>query len=318
MVYIPYPRTDLDNNTDLAAWRQLTHKPANSWGQLKPFLAEQPRFAQIHRTPKCWYSELPQGDNYALDVEHFRPKNKAEPLSEKALKEIEKLTGFPILQETGSNPYPWLEFDYRNYRLVTAVTNRGGAKHIYFPLAKNSPKLQAGETPWQMPEYNLMLDPTDPHDATLLQVLPNGEIVPRAPKTVTYNIDYNNLAANWRSTGFNYLRAWVTIVMYRLNDRILVEAREEVYRKTTELIDHLCTCIKINAPEAASYPIRELAERILPSAPFALAARCAIAGYTIQPTLDILTTDNIKNTLNTIATRIDTLYAATAIDWNKP
>lgn len=318
MVYIPYPRTDLNDNTDLANWRKTTPKPANSWGQLKNYLALQPRFSNRHATPKCWYSELPQGDNYALDVEHFRPKNKAEPLNERALKEIEKLIGFTVEQDAGNTPYPWLEFDYRNYRLVTAITNRGGAKHVYFPLAKNSPRLNQFEYPWVKTEYNLMLDPTNSHDAAQLQVLPNGAIVPRATRTILTDADYNDLAANWHLPGFNYLRAWITIVMYRLDDRIFVEAREDVYSKTTELIDHLCICLKINHPDIAIYPIKELTESILPSAPFSLAPRCAIDGYIIQPNLDKQTADNLKSTLNTIINRVSAYYNSLTTSWDDP
>jgi hypothetical protein len=92
MVYIPFPRQDQDEHLDLKAWREKQNKTKSDWKSLKPFLAEQPRLIKGNdRSPKCWYTELPQGDNYALDVEHFRPKNQALPLKEDTLKILGKI-----------------------------------------------------------------------------------------------------------------------------------------------------------------------------------------------------------------------------------
>ena len=94
MVYIPFPRQDHDDDADLAAWRLRTPKREGDWTALKDFLAKQPRLKpDIHQIPKCWYSELPQGDNVATDVEHFRPKNRAAPLELKQIKVLGKKTG---------------------------------------------------------------------------------------------------------------------------------------------------------------------------------------------------------------------------------
>ncbi len=106
MVYIPFPRLDLNANADLTAWRGKITYTDSEWGVLKPFLAKQARLVDgIHPLPKCWYSELPQGDNYALDVEHFRPKNRAAPLRQDQLKELEKRTKIKLRQANTEGAY---------------------------------------------------------------------------------------------------------------------------------------------------------------------------------------------------------------------
>ncbi len=196
MVYIPYPRTDLDTHPDLASWRAKANKREGDWKQLKDFLADSARVvAGKHPVTKCWYSELPQGDDFARDVEHFRPKNQASPLTAKQIKDIEQVAGITYEQDASTGRYPWLEFDYRNYRIVSAKTNRGGAKHIYFPVAKNGTRLVAGQFPWVQAEYPYFLDPANKHDASLLFVKPNGEIAPLAPKTALTQADFDDLPA---------------------------------------------------------------------------------------------------------------------------
>lgn len=106
MVYIPFPQTALNDDADLTDWRNKTNKKAGNWTSLKPFLAKQAQVLDgIHPIPKCWYSELPQGDDFALDVEHFRPKNQASPLNKKQLKKVEAETGFVLRQDIAVGAY---------------------------------------------------------------------------------------------------------------------------------------------------------------------------------------------------------------------
>ena len=61
MVYIPFPRTDLDTDADLQAWRKISPKKERDWKKLRDFLTKQPRIKPKNDAiPKCWYTELPQ------------------------------------------------------------------------------------------------------------------------------------------------------------------------------------------------------------------------------------------------------------------
>jgi hypothetical protein len=316
MVHVNYPRINLNAHSDLVAWRGKNPKNEGDWTSLKEFLAEQPRINNEHRIPKCWYSELPQGDNYALDVEHFRPKNQAKPLNPVQLQKLEKTVGYSIYQDITEGQYPWLEFDYRNYRLTTALPNRGGAKHVFFPIIKSSSRLVSPQLPWVNTEYNLLLDPADPHDAQQLVVLPNGQIVPRAPRTALNDLDFTNYQANWQADGFNFLRASVTILLYRLEDKIFVQAREEKFKEVQEDCLILLNVMKTNADQSLlNIIIERLFIKLLPSAPFALAARSALQAY-ISPDPNQRAT--LKTLVDTLMTRIDALSAANQKNWNNP
>lgn len=304
MVYIPFPRTDLDNDSDLTDWRNKNPKNEGDWTALKPFLAKQPRLAEnIHPIPKCWYTELPQGDDFATDVEHFRPKNQASPLSNKQLKILKQKTRFDLRQNAVEGAYHWLEFDYRNYRLVTALPNRGGGKHIYFPIAERTTRLVNGQFSWSTNEHPYFLDPTNPDDAALLIVIPNGEITPSSPKMPLNETDFDGLPATWQSDGFKYMRAEATILVYRLNDKIFQAGRREVYAKTNDLLERLRYCLPDDDNRLIHLKdgfIQDLTLMALPSAPFALAARCALMAY--LPPNDL--PDNIKQKLESIVHQI--------------
>jgi hypothetical protein len=319
MVLINYPRVDLDTHTGLAAWRAKVRFEEGDWKALKPFLAEQPRFlAGKHRIPKCWYTELPQGDNYALDVEHFRPKASAAPLNLNHVKEIENLTGVKFYQNTTNTPYPWLAFDYRNYRLTSALPNRAGAKHIYFPVALGSSRLVSPQVPWITTEYNLLLDPVDPHDAEQLIVLPSGIIEPKAPKIALTKQEFDNYAANWYGDGFNYLRASVSIILYRLNEKILIEGRKEKYEEMMEDIDVLLDIMSVASETWTNNYIGRIFKLLLPSAPFSLAARSALDAYVPAASEGDIRKSQFKIIRDTILTALANEVAAKTVDWNRP
>jgi hypothetical protein len=320
MIYIPFPRTDLDNHPDLVRWRERANKRQGDWKLLKEFLADSARIVQgKHPLTKCWYSELPQGDDFARDVEHFRPKNQASPLNEKQIESIENASEIKYEQDTSTGSYPWLEFDYRNYRIVSAITNRGGAKHIYFPIAKNSTRLTRGQFPWVQAEYPYFLDPTNRHDASLLFVKPNGEIAPLTAKTALTQADFDNLPESWHTDGFNYLRAMVTIKLYRLDDTVFVKGRKEVFDKISRLLDHLVLCIDENVVDKLKERIIEdIIEATLPSAPFSLAAKSALKAYITPNGTNPMITSALNNITNQILNKIEQKVAVLLIDWSKP
>lgn len=318
MNYIPFPREDLNKDADLESWRKIVPKKKGSWGVLKPYLA---KTACILSTdvglPKCWFSELPQGDNNALDVEHFRPKKSGSSLKAEKLEQIRKLSGLteiPQLEEDYT--YDWLEHDYRNYRLVTAMTNRSRAKHIYFPVLKGTTRLPKKNFPWKKKEYPLFLDPTDSHDAGLLYVQPTGEIAPTAPQTEITADDLKNVTAQWHTDGFNYLRAWVTIVLFRLNDQVFVTGRKEVFEATTFDLTTLEMLLSENpASQAIPRLIEHLFKRILPASPFSLAAISAMKAYIPQ---DLTKPDHINSAIQTMLQRLPDEIAKLKVDWTNP
>jgi hypothetical protein len=320
MVYIPYPRVDLNNHPDLVAWRMITNKKEGDWKQLKNFLADSARIINdIHPISKCWYSELPQGDNIAKDVEHFRPKNEASPLNTNQINDIQKNTGLTYEQDSVEGSYNWLEFDYRNYRIVSAVTNRGGAKHIYFPIVKKTKRLLTGKLPWLEKEYPYFLDPTNKHDTSLLFVKPNGEIAPLAVKTQLTNADFDNLPTTWTNDGFNYLRSIVTIKLYRLDDNVFVQGRKEVYDKISRQLNNLVLCIQTKANRGIKENIiSDIFEASLPSAPFSLAAKCALKSYLPLSGTSDKAVKNIKKITIRILSEIQIRINSLQIDWNKP
>lgn len=319
MNFIPYPRADQDSHPDLASWRLKFPKSHGNWTALKSFLNDCAMIGPITQAlPKCWYSELPQGDDYALDVEHFRPKGSGDPLNAKQIKLVEKKGGISFEQDLAGGTYDWLEFDYRNYRLVTAKTNRAGAKHIYFPIATGTSRLASGTFAWIIPEYSYFLDPTDKRDTQLLYVRPNGEIAPITSKTQLTSADFASLPHTWRGDGFNYLRSIVTIELYNLNYKHFVTGRAIVYTETLNAIK-LIEMAMIENP--AGTVLRELVENLLtkifPSAPFSLAAKSALIAYQSDHSDSQIHTA-MQSVISSILTRVETAVNSIAIDWNRP
>lgn len=322
MVYIPYPRTDLDTHADLVKFRAKPDKEEGDWTMLKEaYLIENAiLYPGVHLVPKCWYSELPQGDRFGQDVEHFRPKNQASPLSARQKKDLEKAAGVPFLQATGVTDYPWLEFDYRNYRFVTAFTNRGGGKHIYFPVVKGTPTLTAGQVPWKTREYAYLLDPADPWDASQLWVSASGVIEPVASKAPVTQADIDGLPGTWHNDSFCYIRAMATIQLYRLNEKILIDGRAEVYRDTLGKMNFLQIALEDGGGKVSRMSLAlmsDLVKMVLPSAPFALAARCALHSYTPPARLDPAVRAVLAGIPDQIMSRLQSVLASKPVDWNR-
>ena len=116
----------------------------------------------------------------------------------------------------------------------------------------------------------------------MLSVLPNGEIYPRAECKALTDADFANMPDSWHSNGFNYIRSTVTIQLYRLDDRIFQKGRKEVYDKVNDLMARLELCFPTDNERFELLRgrfIHDLFYAALPSAPFALAARCALKAY---------------------------------------
>jgi len=317
MNYIPFPRLDKDSHPDLVAWRAKAAKVDGDWTVLKSFLNDSTKILQTNDAlPKCWYSEMPQGDDYALDVEHFRPKGSGNPLKFKHIEQIEKSGNVNYEQDISTGNYNWLKFDYRNYRLVTAKTNRAGAKHIYFPIAKGTSRLPISMLPWISKEFAYFLDPTDKQDTSLLFVKPNGEIAPITPRTIIRSADFVGLPGTWRNNGFNYLRSIVTIKLFRLDDKVFVAARKKVYDDTTRDLKTL-EKLFIENPQSRVIEdlVRNLTYLILPSAPFSLAAKSALIAY--QPHNTNLQKRDFSKIIDLILKKVETELNDISIDWNR-
>ncbi|WP_123966574.1 hypothetical protein [Chryseobacterium phosphatilyticum] len=320
MNFIPYPRVDKNLHHDLESWRSNGTKAEGNWRSLKKYLADNCKVTKSHALTKCWYSELHQGDNYVLDVEHFRPKNKANPLKEKDVKIIEKILGFPLLQdEAQGHKYDWLEFDYRNYRIVTGFTNRGGAKHIYFPVFKGTRRLINNEKPWIEKEFPLFLDPVNRHDSSLLIVTPDGCILPKTAKQQLNQSDIDGLPHSWNNDAFDYTRAVVTIKMYRLDETIFNQARKEFYDYMTEELDILIMMINENvSKDLMKKSLEKISRSLLPSAQFSLASRCSLINYTPDSKYHIDVINIFNNARRQIFDSIENLINSFLIDWDKP
>jgi hypothetical protein len=121
----------------------------------------------------------------------------------------------------------------------------------------------------------------------------------------------------WHGDGFNYLRAKLSIIVYRLQERIFIKGREEVYKETTSLIGLLLDLLDIpHLPIHISNGYMELLiQKFLPSAPFSLAARSALDAFIPQQ----VTQQNSFSVLkNTIRSRLTAATQAKGIDWTKP
>jgi hypothetical protein len=281
MVFIKYPLTSLNNHPDLVAWHNKVKFNEGDWTNLIDYLFQHPLKPHgiKYRLPKCWYTELLQADIFAQDVEHFRPKNRATPLTPNQRKKIDALIGYPVPEAIDMGAYKWLEFNPINYRFTTALPNRGGGKAGSFPILYGTKRLPENVLPGNSPEYPLLLDPCNILDANLLLVLPSGEIIPKALSEPLIALQLEHPEIHWHENAFNFLRAWITIVVYRLDNKELRKGREEIYEETTKDIKQLEKTLATKNIELIKRPKEIIKQRISNYSPFALAARCALLSY---------------------------------------
>jgi hypothetical protein len=280
MIYIKYPQTELKKNEDLVKWLEIDeHK--RKWTDLKTFLYKHlwNPYGLKEEFPKCWYSEVPIADHFAEDVEHFRPKASAQPLNNTQKKKIEAELGYAIPEEISKSAYPWLEFNYTNYRIVTAFTNRGGGKVASFPVLKGTKRLSSPQIPEPGNEYPLLLDPTDKHDSSVLIVMPSGAIIPKATKAQPSDFQFQNLKDHWHDSEFDFLRGWVSIVVYQLDFKTAVIGRHKVYENVKTYISRLERDVNNGLSDHINDHLEDIEKSIRMYSPFALSARCATISY---------------------------------------
>ena len=146
---------------------------------------------------KCWYTEAKEiASNYHMD--HFRPKNN--------VLHLKKNVDIPTSNNT--EPYWWLAFDWKNYRLAASIPNT--AKNAYFPLKNGTNAVSMGEDITK--EEYCLIDPTVKNDVALIAFGLDGKVCPTS----------QNL------NSWDAVRVLISIRVYNLNDIKLVDARKQI------------------------------------------------------------------------------------------
>ena len=279
MIYIKYPLASLNTNSDLIAWTQ-TPDNKKDWKSLRNYLNTHlsiPHNVQDYN-PKCWYTEMEQLDINAQDVEHFRPKGASEILPNTQRIKIEREIGYAFTEDLVQSDYLWLKFNHINYRFTTALPNRGGGKRSVFPVLIGTARLVSPTLPTGTNEFPLLLDPTIEHDANQLLVIPSGEIMPKSGRIALTANDLANYSRDWHTEPFNFLRSWVSIIVYRLDDPNLIKGRKLVFAKIVSLTNHLEQVFG-KSHDTTIFICKEIQNLISCFSQFALAARCALLAY---------------------------------------
>ena len=198
------------------------------------------------------------GPQSPYDVDHFRPKSEARRT------------------ETDTDEgYPWLAFDWDNFRYSAERSNRPNkdedtdelvGKSSWFPLEPESP-LATWHDRCVVAEKPMLLDPTNPEDMKLIVVDEYGRIVPTKA-----------------CVGTNRKRVEFSINAYGLNLTYLTEARQELVRKLDDQIASLERFIDgaVTGGDLAADIMdlpqfcRSITETALPNSPFSLAALCRL------------------------------------------
>ena len=222
-------------------------KKSHVWTGFKKYLAKM-------SYGKCWYSESPDPQSF-FDVDHFRPKAEAQR-AEGGLRD---------------DGYPWLAFDWDNFRYSAGRSNRLSidehtdltvGKGSWFPLCDGSlvANWESRNTALEKP---VLLDPTNAEDMGLIKV---GSLGMVEPTRICVGTDLERVTKSAK--------------YYGLNLPALTEARSRVMRDIQEMMDTLLQIVTTaNAiPLAADHlPIRSQANlitsRTLPNSAYALAAR---------------------------------------------
>ncbi|WP_285712827.1 hypothetical protein [Erythrobacter oryzae] len=205
---------------------------------------------------KCWYSEA-KGPQSPYDVDHFRPKAEA--------------------QRTDTykdNGYPWLAFDWDNFRYSAERSNRLSTdeetgetvgKSSWFPLCDGSP-IASWDDRCTNDERPLLLDPVCQDDVALIDVGSDGRMKPSST-----------------CVGTGKKRVKASIRHYALNLPDVLEARKDVMRDVNDRVDVLLKSIEAanNFDDAAdSIPVddqrRAIKALTLPNSAFARAARAKL------------------------------------------
>lgn len=159
---------------------------------------------------KCWYSESrnPTADK---NVDHFRPKAR-------------------VAEDETHEGYWWLAFDWHNLRYASQWSNQKrndkvngttGGKGDRFPLSPHSFRAREEGDDIER-EEPILLDPNDSEDWKLLTFRPDGHAIPAG-----------------REGTIEYRRAAVSIEIYHLHSKALVDDRRNVGDRVRRIVQEL-------------------------------------------------------------------------------
>lgn len=188
---------------------------------------------------KCWYSEaMPRKHGAGFDMDHFRPKSAATD---------------PWNGHRDWDGYPWLTYEWTNFRLAAPNTNRPGrdiagaaaGKGILFPLrSSQSPIATRSEQLAEEDKHLLLIDPCNEHEVCDLSFNDEGRVT-----CVNDNDPF-------RST-----RVERTVAVYNLNHPGFVAKRQEVWREGKKLVDRIAAWSRaenLDAPGPMTSVVDEL------------------------------------------------------------
>lgn len=194
---------------------------------------------------KCWYCESMQ-ERSDNSVDHFRPKDH----------------------------YWWLAYDAENFRYACTycnskrrnpTTGRTGGKGNSFPLQDEAKRAKnRGEEQGESP---MLLDPCQPMDPGLLDFRDDGHSRPRY------------------GSGMRHERATVSIDLYNLNHRDIVERRQVLATKIIEKINDAERIYArvdtgdVEIDHSFNSIIKDLARALSDAAELSSFSRCVIAGH---------------------------------------
>lgn len=181
---------------------ELISSKSGIWGELKPVL-------EGVNDNKCWYTEAREAVSY-YQVDHYRPKAK----------------------------YPWLAFEWRNFRLSGGKPNR--KKWDKFPLVDEGSRVSVWDAPFNG-EVPLMLDPTDPNDPPLLTFSDDG--MPACAKPEDEDV---------------CKRVNFTIEALGLDSAVLTEERRDKWRKCHEKLSKLSSRLEQKRQQANSDAVEHI------------------------------------------------------------
>jgi uncharacterized protein (TIGR02646 family) len=221
-------KTEASTKPDEKSRQAFISEKSAIWAELKPVL-------EALSDGKCWYSEAKDKVSY-WEVDHYRPK---------------KL-------------YPWLAFDWENFRLCGGKPNR--KKTDEFPLEDESCRACAG-APDKSAEHPLLLDPVCWGDPKLLTFKADGE--------PTCAVPANELAVR---------RVRETVPALGLDSPILCDARREKWRNCETKLKKLRDIVEVNRQrenmDAAAFSrdlCRDIAELFADQAEFTATAKACAA-----------------------------------------
>ena len=212
---------------------------------------------------KCWYSESPEVQSF-FDVDHFRPKLEARRANEDV-----------------DEGYPWLAFNWENFRLAAQRSNRQSTneeseelngKGNWFPLLDGSPKA-CWDDRCLSAEQPFLLDPTIRFDVDLIEVGSDGLMCSSA-----------------FCRGRHEERVKRSIEVYGLNLPDLVSARKRVIRDIInlqenlfELLDAADRCPTVADTALIERHTAQLRRTTLPNSAYSKAARTALINAGLAP-----------------------------------